>query len=73
MLKPELNRKDRAIVETAALFVLQKSPRYLRERRGRLAVIEQSVRLISLVTDALKSRAWQSKVCVILGISARTL
>jgi len=36
-------------------------------------VIEQRARLMSLVTDALKSGARQSKICAILGISARTL
>ncbi len=51
-LKRELNRKDKALAETAALLVLQKSRRDLGNRRRQLIVIEERCEIVRFVNEA---------------------
>ena len=72
-LKKELNRKDKALAETAALLVLQKKVNSIwGQRRGRLTVSHERVEMINLIKQAQLSGARQTKACEIVGISAKT-
>ncbi|TYL47931.1 hypothetical protein FXV75_08285 [Marinomonas sp. IMCC 4694] len=72
-LQKELNRKDKALAETAALLVLKKSGCHLGFRRGQLTSVKERQQIIALITEAQLAGARQAKACELLGLSAKTL
>ncbi|MFT4810507.1 MAG: transposase-like protein [Paraglaciecola sp.] len=73
-LKNELNRKDRALAETAALLVLQKKSKcHLGKGRGQLTVKTEREKIIVLINEATEAGARQSTACDIIGISTKTI
>jgi transposase InsO family protein len=67
-LEKELNNKDQALAEAAALLVLKKCPRHL-GRRGRSHSREQRQMILSLVKEAVAAGASKA----VVRISARVL
>ncbi|MDY0133175.1 MAG: helix-turn-helix domain-containing protein [Desulforegulaceae bacterium] len=67
-----MNRKDKALPETAALLVLKKSSGNLGGVRGRKISIENRKNAVFLIKEANASGASLDKVCEILNISVRT-
>ncbi|EAV2981190.1 IS3 family transposase [Salmonella enterica] len=73
-LEKELQRKDKALAEAAALLMLRekfKCP--LGQQRGRLTPISERQKIISLVGDAVSQGASKTRACQCIGISIRTL
>jgi len=67
-LKKELQRKEKALAETAALLVLKKSPRYLGKRRGQLTMRADRQKIVTLIHEACDSGARQEQACEIVGL-----
>ena len=72
-LQKELQRKDKALAEAAALLVLQKkSPTHL-GGRGRRHGPERRKLIVELIEEAVGSGARLEAACQVLGLSARTI
>ncbi|EGU4505676.1 IS3 family transposase [Salmonella enterica] len=73
-LEKELQRKDKALAEAAALLMLRekfKCP--LGQQRGRLTPLPVRQKIISLVSEAIRNGARKTRVCQCIGVSIRTL
>ncbi|WP_236631550.1 IS3 family transposase [Endozoicomonas numazuensis] len=72
-LERELNRKDKALAETAALLVLaKKNPRDLGGARGRLISLQDRKNAVNLIEQTMEQGARQLAACQVLGLSVRT-
>lgn len=69
-LEKELTRKDKALVEAAALLKVQ-CP--LGQQRGRLTPLPERQKIISLVREAVAHGTRKIRACQCIGISIRTL
>ncbi|MDO8863777.1 hypothetical protein Q6D67_18960 [Haliea sp. E1-2-M8] len=69
----ELNRKEKALAEAAALLVLQKKPERSGGQRGRLIVEADRQEAIELIEEAVAARARCFRACEIPDIDVRTL
>ncbi len=78
-LERELNRKDKALAEAAALLILQIPTRGTRKGpgavggRGRMTSLQPRQHLIESVAEATMAGARQDQACAVLGLSSRTL
>ncbi|WP_430383886.1 IS3 family transposase [Anoxynatronum buryatiense] len=73
-LEKELNRKEKALAEAAALMILQKKgPSDLGGPRGRMISTSDRIQAIQLIDEAVKAGAREIKACRVLGIHTRTL
>ncbi|WP_085983722.1 IS3 family transposase [Methylomonas methanica] len=72
-LERELNRKDKALAEAAALLILQKKVPGAVGGRGRMTSLQQRQTLIESVAEATEAGARQDQACAVLGLSPRTL
>ena len=73
-LEKELQRKEKALAEAAALLILKKKTRCPYEGgRGRLILEEYKAEVIVLIEDAHDNGARYSKACQVVGMSLRTL
>ncbi|QBG83043.1 IS3 family transposase [Xanthomonas oryzae] len=73
-LERELQRKEKALAETAALLVLFKKARGdLQQRRGRMIVLEDRRSLVADVEQAHRAGARLQQACATVGIDVRTL
>ncbi|MCP4671695.1 MAG: IS3 family transposase, partial [Desulfobacula sp.] len=73
-LKKDLNRKEKALAETAALLVLKKKAQEIwGGARGRLIHPEKKQAVLNLILQACKSGARKSKAAELLGLTVRTL
>ncbi|MES0447703.1 MAG: IS3 family transposase [Desulfobacterales bacterium] len=72
-LEKELNRKDKALAETAALLVLKKKGPGDLGGRGRPHSREQRKMIVDLIEKAIESGARLKKAAATMGISARTI
>jgi putative transposase len=73
-LEREVRRKDKALVETAALLVLSKRSRGdLQQGRGRMIGHEDRSSLAREIEDARAAGARLDRFCEVAGINARTL
>ena len=74
ILKKELQRKEKALAETAALLVLRKKLDALwGGKRGRLIPHSERINCAAWINVAVKQGARKGKACDIVGISIRTL
>ena len=72
-LERELNRKEKALAEAAALLVLQKKAQAIwGGPRGRMISIPDRRKTLELIDMARKAGAWLIPACGVLKISART-
>jgi putative transposase len=73
-LEKELNRKDKALAEMAALVALKKkTPSHLGGQRGRLIPQGSKETVIEAIDTAVRAGARQTRACEIVGITPRTL
>lgn len=72
-LEKELERKDKALAETAALLVLRKKAQAIWGGRGCMTSISDRRKAIELVNEAVAAGARKDKACAELGISERTV
>ncbi len=77
-LERELNRKDKALAEAAALLILQIPTGHKKRSgrcwgRGRMTSVQQRQNLIDATTEAITAGARQDQACAVLGLSSRTL
>ncbi|WP_414477541.1 IS3 family transposase [Photorhabdus khanii] len=73
-LEKELQRKNKALAEAAALLILrEKFQCPLGQQRGRLTPLPERQKIISLVNDAVTQGASKTRACQCIGISVRTL
>lgn len=70
-LEKELRRKEKALVETAALLVLQKKAKRFVGPRGRLFSASDREKAVELIGEARAASARLKLACDILGISDR--
>ncbi|WP_373463346.1 IS3 family transposase [Herbivorax sp. ANBcel31] len=70
-LEKEINRKDKALAEAAALLVLRKKLQAFRER-GRLTTLSERQTIIKLINEARENGARLKQACKIAGITDRT-
>ncbi|HGG6757228.1 TPA: IS3 family transposase [Salmonella enterica subsp. enterica serovar Java] len=73
-LEKELQRKDKALAEAAALLMLRekfKCPPG--QQRGILTPLPERQRIVSLVSEAVDNGARKTRACQCIGISIRTL
>ncbi|WXG51811.1 MAG: IS3 family transposase [Candidatus Sedimenticola sp. (ex Thyasira tokunagai)] len=72
-LERDLNRKEKALAETAALLVLRKKAQAnLGGRRGRMINVPDRRRAVELIEEAVGAGASAQKACEVLEISLRT-
>ncbi|WP_342590517.1 hypothetical protein [methane-oxidizing endosymbiont of Gigantopelta aegis] len=71
-LHKELNRKEKALSETAALLVLSKSAKRSGGKGGRLIAYSDRQHYSALIDEAVDNGARQKLACELVGISART-
>jgi transposase len=72
-LEKELNRKDKALAEMAALVALKKkTPSHLGGQRGRLIPQGSKETVIEAIDTAVRAGARQTRACEIVGITPRT-
>nr|WP_242978104.1 IS3 family transposase [Garciella nitratireducens] len=74
-VKKELQRKESALAEAAALLVLRKKVEAIWGEKGRGSLTSTAVRaiIIALVQEAVDTGASRKKACEVIGISLRTL
>ncbi|MCP4720742.1 MAG: IS3 family transposase [Desulfobacteraceae bacterium] len=72
-LEKEVNRKDKALAETAALLVLKKKGPGDLGGRGRRHPPEERKMILDLIDEAIESGARLSPAAEIIGLSARTI
>lgn len=73
-LQKELNRKNKALAETAALLVLPKNSQcYLGKQRGQLIMKQERDKIIGLMDEARSNGARKKQACAIIGITPKTL
>ncbi|WP_273181027.1 IS3 family transposase [Ferrovum myxofaciens] len=73
-LERELNRKEKALAEAAALLVLGKKSRGdLGLCKGRLISTSDRQEMMKLIDETVEAGARRHKACEILGLSLRTL
>jgi hypothetical protein len=72
-LKRDLNHKDKALAETAALLVLQKKMQDLWKENEDLMSVEQKDQIIRGVHQTCSDIAKHRLACDIVGINAKTL
>ncbi|EMY2016024.1 transposase, partial [Salmonella enterica] len=73
-LEKELQRKDKALAEAAALLMLREKFNALWDNSGgRLTPLPVRQKIISLVSEAIRNGARKTRVCQCIGVSIRTL
>ncbi|MFC5077346.1 IS3 family transposase [Vibrio thalassae] len=73
-LQKELQRKESALAETAALLVLKKKVQcLLGRRRGQLTSLSDRQYYVSIVEEAVNAGATREKACNTIGLTIRTL
>lgn len=72
LTKKELDRKEKALAEAAALLVLKKDAIDLEFGRGRLTTRSNRIKVVAAIDEAVVSGAKQFKACGVVGISERT-
>ena len=68
----EINRKDKALAEMAAIVTLQKNGTAVSGSKGRLILQERRIVLCGLIDDVVHTGARVAPTCAAIGIHART-
>jgi hypothetical protein len=70
-LERELQRKEKALAEAAAVLVLRKKPKRF-GGRGRMISTSSHRQAVELIQEAVQSGARRAQACAALGLSLRT-
>ncbi len=72
-LERELNRKEKALAETAAVGAAKKVQRPLGRERGRLTSTPERQQMVKWINEAVEAGARKERASQVLGLSIRTL